>query len=851
MVYLHPFNDSGSAETIGSKAHRLSILYRQGFNVPFGLVLLPTAWQQFLHHNPNLKKAITHQMSTEDQTDGMADIRESFVNSTMPEALKNELNNGLNQLKALGFRKVAVRSSGTLEDGTKTSFAGQFDTFLDIETPEQLFRAVIDCWLSMFGDRVIAYCIHNQIVIGDIALAVVIQGQIDAEKSGVVFTANPMTGNDKEMVIEAICGMGEQMVQGTVTPYRYHYHWFDETTTMVHHGDNCADPSGDTSAQVVMLDLLQIKALATTCLEIQQHFGEPLDIEWAWAANQLFILQARPLTAIQFDTPYEWTNADLKDGGISSSVTTPMMYSLYEHIFELTMPGYLSSTRVLHGKPIAKWFTWWFGYCYWNITGVKESLKRLPGFQERTFDEGLGIEPDYEGPGYTSKPTPLTLIRGIRALLATRRSIRIRPSACKEAVRKTREIFAALESINPDQLTLEQLIAHLDASVHQHYTLVEGAYFYTIYDNSNAASFFQERLKKYNKKSKEPIHYLNLISGLSNLSHLRPVFDLWDISRKILLEEENRAFYQQQNALSLSESLHSGGSFPLSDALRSYIRKYSHHSYKELDITIPNWDEDATQVAELLLQFIQQKDEDDPRRASQQQQLQVQLSKEKLKNNRLQKELAHHRHLLWWREEMRDNSSKMYNYLRKTILAIGRKLTEAGILHNPNDVFMLTFQELTETNLAAQKGAIQHKVAQNRAFYMSFTNFNKPNEILHGHRIRKRRSTAAGAQFLKGIAGSSGIVQGRARVITSVYEAVHLEKGEILVTPFTDPAWTSWFTMISALVTETGGVLSHGAVVSREYGIPAVLGLRDATQLIRTGDLIEVDGNEGRVIFIR
>lgn len=836
---LQTFHDTSSAENLGSKAHRLGILYREGFPVPFGVILPPKAFEQFLGHHPELRKAISGFIQSEHESVNNETLHAFFATCDLPDSLLNTLAEALSVIRSHGFAQMAVRSSGTLEDGLKTSFAGQFDTFLHISTHEELAQAVKQCWLSMYGERVMAYCRHHTIAPEKMAMSVLIQGQIDAEYSGVVFTANPMTGNDKEMIMEVVEGMGEALVQGSVTPYRYHYQWFDEQVSST---------SEDAS---VGLSTQQIKTLGDMCLKIQQHFGEPLDIEWAYANGQFHILQARPLTAIQFDTPYEWTNADLKDGGISASVTTPMMYSLYEHIFELTMPGYLGSTRVLHGKPIARWFTWWFGHCYWNLTGVKESLKKLPGFQERTFDEGLGIEPDYEGSGYTSRSTPLTLFRGIRALLATKKSIRNRPAECKEAVRKTREIFAHHEGINLDQLTTQQLLKHLHTLIHEHYTFVEGAYFFTIYDNSNAATFFQDRLRKYNKKARDPVHYLNLIAGLSNLSHLRPVFDLWDISRTIRADEEILKLYLSLDASGLGAQIIHGSTLPKQDSLRDYIHKYRHHSYKELDITVPNWDEDATQVAELLLQFLGQEDNDDPRRASQFQQQQFQTSKERLKSKRLQRELSHHRHLLWWREELRDNSSKMYNLLRKTILVVGRKLTSDGVLLHPEDVFMITFEELFALDPVNPDTSLQHKIQKNREFYRSFRNFSKPNEILHGRKTGKRGNGHAQGTSLKGIAGSAGIVQGRARVITSVYDAAHLERGEILVTPFTDPAWTSYFTIISALVTETGGVLSHGAVVSREYGIPAVLGVKEATQKIRTGDLIEVNGNEGTVIFIR
>jgi len=851
---LYRFDEGDSARRFGSKAHRLSIMFREKFPVPFGLIVPPEALEWFISSHPDLQQSIRKFFTQDGDQEVIGALRSLIERCDLPQELTSLLSDAHKEITEKGFVTMAVRSSGTLEDGQSTSFAGQFDTFLDIETVEQLALSVKKCWASMYNDRVLAYCLHNRIPPEQMTMAVVIQGQIDADFSGVVFTANPMTGNDKEMVIESVTGMGEQMVQGSVDPDRFYYQWFEDEVRIDKIGNlnldenGAVDPIPDQYGHGLADE--QVRTLGQACLEIQRHFGEPLDIEWAFAEGEFHILQARPLTAIHFDTPYEWTNADLKDGGISSSVTTPMMYSLYEHIFEMTMPGYFRSIRVLQGKPVSKWFTSWFGYCYWNLTGVKESLKMLPGFQERTFDEGLGIEPAYDGPGYTSGNTPRNLIRGVRALLATKKSIRNRPAECKSAVRLAREIFEQHQQINLNECSLPELLSYLTRLIHEHYTFIEGAYFYTIYDNSNAASFFQDHLRKYNRKAKIPIHYLNLIAGLSNLSHLRPVFDLWDISRTIKHNPEASEFYLNCDANAIAAAIQNGEPFPVSDQLQNYISKYKHHSYKELDITVPNWDEDASQVAELLLQFIRQGDEDNPRAAAHMQQQAFHVTKEQLHSKKLLKELAHHRHLLWWREELRDNSSKMYNILRKTLMQIGDKLFASKVLNHPEDLFMLTFQELFALDPNRAETGILRRVEKNRLFRDCFRHFAKPNEILHGRKFIIKSIITPDSPALNGIAGSAGTARGKARVITSVYDAVLLEKGEILVTSFTDPAWTSYFMVIAALVTETGGVLSHGAVVSREYGIPAVLGLKSATLLIRTGDLIEVDGYNGKVNII-
>ncbi|HRZ41071.1 MAG TPA: PEP/pyruvate-binding domain-containing protein [Bacteroidales bacterium] len=842
---LHGFSSDLPAGSAGSKAERLAQMYREGFEVPFGVVLLPDAWEDFLAFHPEKGKEISDWMQEAQDPSGVSLPAPSLPGCELPPALEEQLDEAFELLTQQGFGKLAVRSSGTLEDGGKTSFAGQFDTLLGIENSVQLHEAVLRCWESRFGERLVFYCRHNAIPISEVKMAVILQGQVDADFSGVVFTANPMTGNDREMVIEAVCGMGEQMVQGSVTPFRFHYDWYHNLFQTIHEGTNCRKETQEPAARMLPED--RIRQLGDICLEIQQFFGEPLDIEWAYANGRFHILQARPLTAIHYETPYEWTNADLKDGGISSTVTTPMMYSLYKMTFEHTMPKYLRDIRVLTEKITDQWFTWWFGYCYWNITGAKESLKKLPNFEERAFDEGLGIDPAYEGKGYVSKLTPATLFRGLRALMATNRSIRRRPALCRENSRKVREMLLTLEGTDLHSLPLKDLLLHFNQLIREQYVFAEGSYFYTIYDNSNAATFFQEALAKYNRKNPPGVNYLNLITGLSNLSHLRPVYDLWDISRKALKEP----FYQSVTSEKLTRMWLHREAFPMSDDLGMYLQKHGHHSYRELDISIPNWAEDPHQVMELLLQMASQPNEADPRKASSIQQQKFQEERSRIRSPKLLKKLALHRHLLWWREEMRDLSSRMYHQIRRTLLVLGEKMVLEGILQQPGDIFFLTFEEWMATGLIARQEALRSTIGLNRCFYTSFRNFDKPNEILKRHREEKRLTKPADGKILQGIAGSPGQVRGVARVIGTVYEAAALQPGEILVTQFTDPAWTAYFNLISGLVTETGGILSHGAVVSREYGIPAVLGMTGATRLIRTGDVIEVDGNQGIVTFIQ
>jgi pyruvate,water dikinase len=861
MNYIFRFDNTTSTSIFGGKANRLIEMVQQGFQVPFGGVLHAKAFDLFLNENTTLNNAIQSLISS----DSVANYEwvESEINSSIfPSSIEIELRQFYDLMNEKGIKSLAVRSSGTLEDGANSSFAGQFESYLNILSFESLKLSIIKCWTSLFGKKVITYCKNNAINIKEFAMCVVIQEQIRSDFSGVLFTVNPLTGHDKEMVVEAVSGVGEALVQGNSIPDMYRYNWYDETIEIARFGKQeqllFAEEAVEglswrtLHTQNQLLTETQIIELCAKCLDIQQFYGEPLDIEWAIFNNVVYILQARPLTAIHFKVEYEWSTADLKDGGISSSITTPMMFSLYEYVFENTIHAFLSSIHVLPKQKFNKWFNWWFGYSYWNMLATKEGVKQVPGFNERNFDKSLGIEPDYEGDGFVTKYTLKSIFKGIQILIASKKSIAKRAAICKNDIQTTRLYFEKIENLYKTEISLESLMEFFKPMILNHYLQIEGSYFYTIYDNSNAATFCQEAIEKANKKREHKINYLNLVAGLSNLSHMRPTYELWDLSELIKKNDSATTFYAKHDPNSLIELIKTNQDFPNKTELLQYIEKYKYHSLRELDIMVANWDEDLKQPIELLLSFIKNTTIHNPKLATKTLNECYIQEKKKLDSRALNKQLAMHRHLLWWREEMRDYSSKMYYHIRKMLLIIGRKMAEEGLLNEVNDVFFLKFEELFDYTNSKDKVKYLTRIEKNKIFYRSFKNFRNPNEIWqHKDFTKTTESIKSGTSTLVGIAGAHGYVKGKAMVIESIFDAESIREGDILVTKFTDPSWTIYFARISGLVTESGGMLSHGAVVSREYGIPAVLGVKNSTKIIKSGDTIEIDGDSGIVNILK
>lgn len=850
-----------SPDLVGGKAWNLISMYQAGLPVPPGGVILSDVYLQFLHEHqrilgPKLDSLYADSLSDQELAQRAAHLQEIIVLLPLPEQLLATVMPFLKELQNAGYDSVSVRSSGNLEDTAESSFAGQYDTVLHVRTTEEMEAAILTCWASAFGERVLLYCRERKLDHRKVALSLVVQALVPAEASGVTFTVDPLTGRDSHMTIEAVRGLGEALVQGVVNPDTYRYDWYAGEMVSRVAGDQTKgifpDPqNGLTSWREIppvewVLTEAEIKALSEIALQVQVHYGTPQDIEWARFNKQFYLLQARPITHITFETPYLWTNADFKDGGIASTITTPFMWSLYEHIFGTSMPSFLRSVHIHPPYVPAKWVDWFLGYPYWNLSAVKDGAKFIPGFVERDFDRDLGIEPDYEGPGHKTGINPVSLFRGIRILLAINRSTKNRPEACLQQIAHMQRLIADFEKLDLQTLSDEELWNYAHQMITQEYVQMETAYFFTIYDNSNATTLFHEALEKYNRKAKTPVSKLKLIAGLQDLSHMRPMYDLWQIREAIGQHPEAAAFFQETSLEELVQKYQHNEAYPFSEELKAYLQTHRHHSQRELDILVPHWGEEPVHVFRSLRDLLALKETQDPKEQNSRQFTQFENELVQIRSKSLRKSLTRHRSMLWWREEMRDYSTQMYYMIRIITQELGQRLVHKGFIREGNDLYFLKFPELLEFAAGKQTAYYQDRIAKNQLLYQCYRNFDKPNEIWP----RKRRFTRpieAQDGLYTGIACASGLITAEVAVIEDIYAVNQLKEGQILVTAYTDPAWTPVFSRISGLITETGGMLSHGAVVSREYGVPAVLAVKGITQQLRSGMVVELDGDNGTV----
>jgi len=731
-------------------------------------------------------------------------------------------------IEKIGGFPVAVRSSGQLEDLGDMSFAGLYETYLYIDSLESLKESIEKCFQSSQGQRVIDYLEKGGIKKTEEELysqfSVLIQKMIDPFCAGVAFSVNPLDGVEDHMLLEVCEGGGEHLVSGEVTPNQYTYHYYNEKVI-----------SKNIENEKVDLDPNTLKKLADAVLDIQGYFKTPQDIEWAIDKNgELWILQARPITTIEWRKDLgELTNADLKDGGISSAVCTPLMFSLYRKGMNESMPGYFKKLTLLPHNHPKQWLFACYGRAYWSSGDVKKMLKKIPGYNESSFDEDLGIMKNYgEAGAETTGMNPMTLLRAIPVLIGMESEFK----KCHSDSTDFENFFVPLETRYHKMLN-EGLSTLSHSDFAQEFSFVirtlflhtETSYYRTIYNNSNLQTMFKEYVEKIEKKISGKINTISLLTGLDGVSHLEIQRDLKKIKDSI--------------------DGHGEDSDQTKQSVVDFLKVHFHHGDRELDITVPRWGEEPEKVLKMARDY-----REAPSSAQNSYETELKRVCELITSNgglfsqstvkKFKKKLEFVRSYLKLREQMREYSTRSYYIVRQFILELNKRWSKN------DDVFFLYIDEIldlvdNDASLEKYKKQINYR----RKMYSGFTDFEAPNDFGFGRRQSEITiEEMDGKTVYKGIACSPGLIKGRVIVARTLDETADLQDGDILITKFTDPGWTPVLGKVSGVVTEVGGVLSHAAVISREYGIPAVLNVSKITSFLKTGMTITLDGDAGAII---
>ena len=830
--------DRNDVVDVGAKGANLGELMRiDGIRVPDGFCVTTHAFERALAEVPSVADHLD-QLSRLDPDGGeairtlSAQIRRAIEAAPIPPDVVSAIGESLRRFGA--HAAFAVRSSATAEDLPGSSFAGQHDSYLDIVgnlvDPSAILHHVRRCWASLFSERAVAYRRRNGFDDRDVRMAVVVQQMVAAEVAGILFTADPVTSNRRVATVEATWGLGEALVSGLVSGDVYRVSHDVVAAAVIAQGTR---PTL-TDAQVIRLAQLGRR--------IEAHFGHPQDIEWCLVGDDFAFVQSRPITTL-FPVPERDDDGNhvYLSVGHQQMMTDPLK-PLGLSFWQMTTPAptaeaggrlFVDATRRL-ASPTSR-------AALLDVVGRSDPLTAdaLRSVLER--DGFIRPVPDENPPGPAGEDAPeLVTDPAIVTELIGRSEASV--AAAKRAV-ATLSGTELLDFIRADIQELRRIL--FDPRSHQ-----------VFMSAMHATWWLNERLEEWlgEKNAADTLtqsvpHNVTSEMGLALL-------DVADVIRPhpdvvaFLHDGADDGFLDQLPELA--------GGREAREAIQAWLDRYGMRCVGEIDITRPRWSERPATLVPLILGNIKNFEPGAGARRFEQGR-QAALAKEQELLERLRalpdgarkaeqtkRMIDRVRTFIGYREYPKYGMISRYFVYKQALLEEAERLVQAHVLRDRDDIFYLTFQELHD--VVRSNRVDDQLIGRRKDAFRSYQALTPPRvltsdgEALTG--TYRRDDVPAGA--LIGLPVSAGTVEGRARVVTDVARA-ELDAGDILVTAYTDPSWTPLFLTAAALVTEVGGLMTHGAVIAREYGLPGVVGVPGATTLIRDGQRIRVDGSAGYV----
>ncbi|HKS52986.1 MAG TPA: PEP/pyruvate-binding domain-containing protein [Pseudonocardiaceae bacterium] len=850
-------------ELAGGKAANLGELIAAGFPVPPGFVLTTAAYDEFVQVS-GLGADVFALASLAADAEPSAyqraenEIRALFTGHELPAALTAEITAAYQRLGQ--ETAVAVRSSATAEDLAQASFAGQQDTYLNVRGVQALHDAVKICWASLWTARAMAYRARQGIDPASVRLAVVVQAMVEADAAGVLFTANPANGRRDQLVISAAWGLGESVVSGAVSTDDFVLNIAngqilsrriaDKTvmTGYAEHGtEELAVPVERRKRPV--LDDREAAELAGIGARIAAHYGSPQDIEWVHAHGQFLIVQSRPITALPEptgDTPTNWPVpypkgmyfrasiveqlpdpltplfADLIDGSVTRSLS-----ALMTHVFGAGM---------VHDGDIRMPTVNGYAYYYYRSTGLWRMLCLSPVAMVKLLkgDAQLGVagwrhhsHPRYAQAVGAWEVKPVAELSGTEVL-----------DGVSELLDAGTVYYTAMQSIVP-------LAAISEIAFRAYYErLVRRA------GDPPAVAF----LLGYDS---EPIRAEKSLYNLAVWTRRHPEL------AAALTDAAPDALLNAVRAGVAPAGINGELWRAWLTRLRDHLQRHGHVVFN-LDFASPVPADDPAPVLETLRFYLRGQGNDPHQRQADSAARREEHTRAVLGRLDPVRRAGFTRLLRWAqalapvREDALADIGLAWPVIRRLLLELGHRLTEAGIITSAADVFWLRRAELLPAAKGSTRTPFTDAVQQRKLLWRGQRTATAPQLLPEIDWIQRMLAWAmpAGDQkqtgaTITGIGASSGQVTAPARVLAGPEQFGQMQPGDVLVARMTTPAWTSLFAMASGVVTDVGGPLSHSSIVAREYGIPAVLGTGVATQRLSSGQLITVDGDAGTVTRYR
>jgi phosphoenolpyruvate synthase/pyruvate phosphate dikinase len=860
--------DRSSLPLVGGKGANLGELSKAGFPVPGGFCVTTNAYKDFIATSPEMD-SLLHALNSMDPNDlnqlrklGER-IRTHLQQLEIPAQLREEI---VHAWESVGKEYAyAVRSSATAEDLPTASFAGQQDTYLNIKGQDELLRHIRKCWASLFTDRAISYRAKNGFDHRQVYLSVVVQRMVNPEIAGIMFTADPVNGNRKVVSIDASFGLGEAIVSGMVSADLYkvkagkiiHKNISEKKIaifSLPEGGTVKKDLPPDQQTKQALTDS-HILRLAELGKRIEKHFGSPQDIEFCMENGKIFVVQSRPITSLYPlpDIPHEPLRVMFSFGHVQmmTDAMKPLGLSVLRTIFPKNV--LLEAGGRLFVDPT-------------EVLRTKLGRKIFPKAIHHLFDEALSraIREVIQRPEFLQVPPKPGLVKSARQFMAPiikevwknlwKRDPKLAKSRVESYMQKKwTEVREDLQGGSGAK--------RLEAVQHQLSILgkdmLQNIFPYVICFPISTM-LLKKGLIRWIGDDKDLYPLNKSLPGNITSEMGLEIGDLADLVRELPDVEEYLKHANDQNFIEGLADVRGGEKFKRE--FEAFIGKYGNRCPGEIDLTRPRWREAPTQLVPAILghmrsvkprehrqKFIlgEQEAQEAARR------ILNHVGRHGFKSKRVQRLIEVYRYMGGLREHPKYLLTLILDECKKAILTEAEELVKKGVLQQVEDVFFFTLDELIQLSKGEFKQDVFSFVANRKEKFEWHQTF-KPPKVMTSEGEMVTSSPRKG-EFpegaLIGSPVSAGVAEGIARIVLKPEEA-HLNEGEILVAPHTDPGWTPLFQSAKALVTEVGGLMTHGSVVAREYGIPAVVGVDDATKKIKDGQRIRVDGNQGFVEFL-
>ncbi len=829
----------------GGKGWNLGRLARYGFPVPDGFVLPADAYREFMGSGA-LKR-----MSGEFAGTGAAEaqsaraaaglqmLRASIEAAPLPAGVVDALRQSLVRC-GLDAVPVAVRSSATAEDGGSTSFAGVHRSILDIRGLDAVARAVREVWASLWTPQALAYRRRFLVPDADVACAVVVCRMVGAQSAGVAFTCDPRTGRRDAITISAARGAGEAVVSGAVNPEEI-------TVALTHLGLSVESRSGPST-----LDDARTLVLARLALCVAWALGDgqdPQDVEWVFDGKRFHVLQARPVTRLPrvvfagaAHLATVWSNANIRDA--VPMVLTTLSWSCILNALRFMMWTFpaIVGYPIPPGLEVVRRFG---GRGYFDVTSLLWSFWDCFGVAPEESSRGMGghqeMIPVPAGNPFRGRKGWGRIVRTIRAMRVLLRLPRTVPPEIDRVFRVSKELLA----VDAAALSPAGLLDLLERI-----SLVQVAFGEPFMLTASGLAWQSELEKLLLKLSPgRGIAIANALAAGSgavvSANQGTRLFDVADAARR-----DSAALEWLKSGSADWKSLPEAS--PFRQEFARFLDDFGHRAVYEVEVATPRWNEDPSWLLEQVRAILagQGKRPDEAareRRAAAEREVR---SLTLLRRPQIGWLAKRARIAAAMRERAKSALVAQVEPLRHALLEVGRRLASAKLVDTATDVFHLAWPEIESWLRGEWDGRGARALVADRKAQMAAWEKKPPPDVIHGDGSVPRpvaaKFTGSGNQ-LKGLAVSSGRASGRACVIRHPAEGARLKQGDVLVAPSTDPGWTPLFLRASAVVMETGGMLSHGAIVAREYGLPAVVNIPGVLGLIKDGQPLEVDGDSGTI----